>query len=59
MHKGRLIAIAIGIAIAIVAGVAFAFNNTMSNDQVEPTGTTEGRNIVVNVEEKLEISESP
>lgn len=61
MQKGKLIAIAVGIAIAVAVGAAFAFTGTMPNNQqeVEPAGTTEGREIVVNIEEKLGISESP
>lgn len=58
MQKGRLIAIAIGIAIAVAVGVTFAVTNSMQNSQqVEPTETTEGRKIVVNIEEKVGVSE--
>jgi len=46
---------------AVAVGVAFAFTSTMPNNEqeVEPAGTTEGRNVVVNIEEKLGISEKP
>lgn len=58
MQKGRLIAIAVAIAVAVAVGAAFAFTSTMPNKQeVEPAETTEGRNVVVNIEEKLGISE--
>lgn len=61
MRKARFIAIAIGIAVAAAVGVAFTFTSIIPNStqEVEPAGTTEGRNIVVNVQEKLGISESP
>ncbi len=59
MQKGRLIAIAIGIAVAVALGVAFAISMQTNQQEVEPTGATEGRNIVVNIEEKLEVSENP
>lgn len=53
-----MIAIAVVIAIAVTVGAAFAFEISIQNkQQVEPAGTTEGREIVVNVEEKLGISE--
>lgn len=58
MQKGKLIAIVIGIAIAVGVGVAFAIS-MQTNQQVKPAGTTEGREIVVNIEEKLGISEKP
>ncbi|MFQ5970304.1 MAG: hypothetical protein ACE5J2_07420 [Nitrososphaerales archaeon] len=58
MQKGRLIAIALGIAVALAVGVAFAFTGLMpQGEQVLEPGTTEGRNVVVNIEEKLGVSE--
>ena len=61
MRKSRFLAIVIGIVAAVAVGVAFAFTSTMPNNEqeVEPAGTTEGRNVVVNIEEKLGISEKP
>lgn len=59
MQKGKLIAIAIGIAIAVAVGVAFAISMQTNQQEVEPTGTTEGKEIVVNLEEKLKVSENP
>lgn len=60
MRKG-LVAIIIGIAVAIAGGTAFAIDMSMRNSQpgVAPSGTTVGHNVVVNIEEKLGISESP
>ena len=57
MQKGKLVAIAIGIAITIAVGAAFAISMQTDRQELEPTGTTEGREIVVNIEEKLGVSE--
>ena len=61
MQKGRLIAIVVGVSVAIAIGAAFAFTSTIPNGQQEfepAEENTEGRNIVVTLEEKLGI-ESP
>ncbi len=81
MQRGRLIAIVVGIAIAVAFGAAFAFTSLpgtqgissgtqdilsvtedilpVIQDEVKPAGTKEGRNIVVNIQEELGVSESP
>lgn len=61
MQRGKLIAIAVGIAVAVALGAVFAFNSATQGEQksIEPTGTDEGRDIVVNIEEKLQVSENP
>ena len=61
MQKGMLIAIAVGITVAVAIGAAFTFSSAMPSGQqvLQPAGTTEGHNKVVNLEEKLGISEKP
>ncbi len=60
MRKGKGKLIAIGIAIAVVAGFAVAFstqNNQTNEPTVNPTGT--GRNLTLNLEEKFAIETTP
>ncbi|MGH9922752.1 MAG: hypothetical protein ACRD38_08375 [Nitrososphaerales archaeon] len=60
MKKGKLFALGIAIAVAIVAGFAVAVstqNNQPDEPSVNPTGT--GRNLTLNLEEKFGIETNP
>lgn len=56
-----MVALLVGIAIAIAVGAAFAYEVSTQSVQngAAPNATKEGKNIVVNIEEKLGISETP
>jgi hypothetical protein len=60
VKKGKMVALGIAIAVAIVAGFAVAVstqNNQPEEPPIEPTGT--GRNLTLNLEEKFSIETNP
>jgi hypothetical protein len=60
VKKGKMIALGIAIAVAIVAGFAVAVstqNIQPEEPAIEPTGT--GRNLTLNLEEKFSIETNP
>ncbi|GEM_PF-6481290 len=60
MKKGKIVALGIAVAIAIVAGFAFAVSTQNSQTDAPPINPTgEGRNLTLNLEEKFSIETNP
>jgi len=60
MKKGKLIALGIAIAVAIIAGFAVAVSTQNSQPDEPPVNLTgTGRNLTLNLEEKFAIETNP
>ncbi len=63
MNKGKLIGIAVAIAIAAIVGVSLAFSATPPKSPQGPhlnvTETPHGRNLTLNLEEKVGVKANP